>query len=111
MRPLCSGLHVLASDRHGLFWVKRTKEKVDRLCAKQTHPSTAKVRAWPISPKDRVRSRRLWRGLSHRRASLTRVSRGLSRNGCGGLDGPTNGTHLPWLKSRGGFLTLHAIRA
>ena len=50
MRPLCSGVHLRGLGFLLLFWLNRAKGEVDGLCAKQTHPSTADLTAFPISP-------------------------------------------------------------
>jgi len=52
-----------------IFWFRRTFGESDGFCAKQTNPTAAYLTAFPISPKDWIRSelgRRLreWR-LKH----------------------------------------------
>ena len=114
MRPLCPGLHVIVLDLLLLFWLSRAKGEGDGLGAKQTHPSTAYLTAFPISPQDWVRSgfgRRLrWRRLHHSRRRCSGLRWRLRPNRWVGRDWPTNRTDAPRFDGRSGFLTLLSER-
>ncbi len=67
--------------RDVLFCLRRAKGEMDALSAKHTNPLTAELAAWPISPKNRMRS-----GLRGR------PWREVRWNGCAGIERLKNGT-------------------
>ena len=107
MRTLRAGLSLWRFALVFLLRLQRSRRKHDGLRTKQLDPPTPDATAWPITPKDWERSgfgRKLrWKRLKHRRRRC--------RNRCVGRGGPYNGTHLPRLERRCGFLTLRSQRA
>src|SRR5207244_3599545 len=77
---------------------------------KQPHPSTAELTAFPISPKNWVRSRlgRRWRSRrrNRHRPSFNGLKGRLSPKRGVGREGPKNGADASRFDGRGRFLTL-----